>query len=204
MNDEMIFSLAAPSVSTRPRCAPSVSFHWAMSRILRSSIESAREAEWPRTPASAPFGARPSSVASTFEYSILFHSGGCVWVITSWSWAFSQTLRASGSETSSFARLSCGSSCGTNGSTSYGSSTSLAMFSMMRAQLRLVAVTFSSRPRLRSGHMIARSGSSASGEPSPRAAKAAQPRVRFYCAAARVWRRGGGAHSCSSPRRPCP
>mmetsp|Transcript_15670 Transcript_15670/g.31652 ORF Transcript_15670/g.31652 Transcript_15670/m.31652 type:complete len:256 (-) Transcript_15670:261-1028(-) len=96
-----------------------------------------------------------SSVASTFASSMRFQTGGLFAVRLNCSCALPQTFRHSGSETSSLARSRAGSNTGTNASTSYGSSTSLDMFSMMRAQLRLVAVTGSSRPRLSSGAMSA-------------------------------------------------
>ena len=91
-----------------------------------------------------------------------FHTGGFVEVSESCSCAFEHTLRHSGSETSSLARVSAGSSSGTNGATSYGSSTSLAMFSTMRAVLRLMAVVGSSKPRLSRGAMIASADASIS------------------------------------------
>mmetsp|Transcript_37447 Transcript_37447/g.123520 ORF Transcript_37447/g.123520 Transcript_37447/m.123520 type:complete len:345 (+) Transcript_37447:755-1789(+) len=99
-------------------------------------------------------------VAETFDASIRFHTGGLFAVRDSCSCALAQTSRHSGSEISSLARSSAGSRSGTNGAISYGSSQSLAMFSTMRAELRLIEVVGTSKPRLSSGCM------SASAEPS--------------------------------------
>mmetsp|Transcript_28753 Transcript_28753/g.62976 ORF Transcript_28753/g.62976 Transcript_28753/m.62976 type:complete len:326 (+) Transcript_28753:2515-3492(+) len=85
-----------------------------------------------------------------------FHTGGLCAVRSSCSYAALQTSRHSGSDTSLRARSSAGSRIGTKGSTSYGSSTSFAMFSTMRAQLRLIEVmACGSSPRLSSGAITA-------------------------------------------------
>mmetsp|Transcript_12070 Transcript_12070/g.39637 ORF Transcript_12070/g.39637 Transcript_12070/m.39637 type:complete len:269 (-) Transcript_12070:395-1201(-) len=101
-------------------------------------------------------------VLSTLDSSIFFQTGGLLAVRSSCSWALAQTSRHSGSEISSLARSRAGRSMGTNGATSYGSSQSLAMFSTMRAQLRLIEVVGTSNPRLSSGFISASADASMS------------------------------------------
>ncbi len=70
------------------------------------------------------------------------------------------TLRHSGSATSFETLSSSGSSLGRKGAASWGFSTSLAMLSMMTADLRLMAVARSRRPRTSRGTMMDRGGPS--------------------------------------------
>mmetsp|Transcript_28813 Transcript_28813/g.85263 ORF Transcript_28813/g.85263 Transcript_28813/m.85263 type:complete len:356 (+) Transcript_28813:2894-3961(+) len=70
------------------------------------------------------------------------------------------TLRHSGSATSFDTFSSSGSSLGRNGAASAGFSTSLAMLSMMTADLRLMAVARSRRPRTSRGTMMESGGPS--------------------------------------------
>mmetsp|Transcript_70157 Transcript_70157/g.158667 ORF Transcript_70157/g.158667 Transcript_70157/m.158667 type:complete len:329 (-) Transcript_70157:331-1317(-) len=74
--------------------------------------------------------------------------------------ARSHTPRASGSDTESAAFSRAGNNSGKKGAASIGFSTSLDMFSMITAVVRLMAVCFSRRPRTRRGTMTARAGES--------------------------------------------
>mmetsp|Transcript_10783 Transcript_10783/g.39976 ORF Transcript_10783/g.39976 Transcript_10783/m.39976 type:complete len:204 (+) Transcript_10783:3503-4114(+) len=70
--------------------------------------------------------------------------------------AFAHTVRASGSEISSFAFSSAGMSFGRNGAASSGSSTSLLMLLIITAHMRFVAVERTRNPNSSNGAISAR------------------------------------------------